>query len=66
MTTPTNNSKESKERSRIARYLAAHAVLALRAGFRVERVALDAPSNAQGASPAIGSKREKHIGTTLN
>ncbi|WP_158748727.1 hypothetical protein [Acidobacterium sp. S8] len=48
MTSPPNVVKESEQRSRTARHLAAHAIVALRAGFRVERIALDAISNAHG------------------
>jgi len=47
MTTFENDPKESRQSSLAARHLAAHAIFALRAGFRVEQVTLDAISNAQ-------------------
>jgi hypothetical protein len=48
MTSPQDDSKELKQRSRTGRHLAAHAVVALRAGFRVERVVLDTASSVHG------------------
>ena len=48
MTSPSNAFEEPEQRSRTARHLAAHTVVALRAGFRVERVALDAISSVYG------------------
>ena len=48
MISPSNAFEEPEQRSRTARHLAAHTVVALRAGFRVERVALDAISSVHG------------------
>ena len=48
MTSPSNAFEEPEQRSRTARHLAAHAVVALRAGFRVEQVTLDATSSVHG------------------
>jgi hypothetical protein len=47
MTLPPNVSAESQQRSHKARHLAAHAIVALRAGFHVEHIELNTTSTAQ-------------------
>ena len=47
MTPSPNASAESQQRSHKARHLAAHAIVALRAGFRVEQIELNTPPTAQ-------------------
>ena len=47
MTPPPTAPTESQQRSHKARHLAAHAIVALRAGFRVERIELKTASTSQ-------------------
>lgn len=59
MTPPRNGSSELK-RSVTAKHLAAHTIFALRAGFCVERVALNEAANAHGVTCSWKQAREAY------